>query len=149
MESWNIALDRGMGTMIPDSRGYYIEFSRDSFFLSAGNVPDKESVQGIYIQSFNNQSVVLVLPDSSLLPPFPRLITSPFLEVLLGASGFFIAGGENLTPQNIIYSGGNEFTRELMKGFSMYGIPLSDPVPEVPAMREAQRYSKGWMIRQL
>jgi len=141
--AWKMALDRGIGTMIPDGPG-----RRLSFLESSRDFPGGETLRGLYVQTFNEQSILLVLPCSPVLPPYPRFIASPFLEALLSASR--LPGGENLVPSDSNVSGEDAFFRALLRGLALYGIPLTDPMPvpgEVAPWREAQRFSRGWLAR--
>jgi hypothetical protein len=40
------------------------------------------------------------------------------------------------------------FSQDLLRGLSVYGIPLTDPMPKNDGdiLVEAQRFSSGWMI---
>ena len=153
--AWMMALDRGIEPMESDGPGQYLSFTEGSW-----DFPGTESLKGLYIQSFDRRTILLVLPDSSPLPPYPRFIASPFLDVLLSTTKHSLAGGEDLKPLDIKFSGGDEFSRALMKGLALYGIPLTDPVPVTEAAKsgpdngeegaqesqwEIQRFSRGWI----
>ena len=155
--AWKMALDRGIESMTSDGPGQYLSFTASSW-----DFPGGETLEGLFIQSFNRRTILLVLANSPLLPPYPRFISSPFLEVLLSASRHSVPGGENLKPLDIKFSGGDGFARSLMRGLALYGIPLTDPVPVIEAARaesgsetgeegeaaihrELQRFSRGWL----
>ena len=146
LTAWKMALDRGYNILVSDGPGQYISFS-DSFW----NFPGGETLKGIYVQTFNRRSALLVLTDSSLLPPYPRFLSSPFIDVLLRSGEYSILGG-NLEPLNIKSSGGDDFTRALIRGISLYGIPLTDPIPvkgsedSASPWQVAQRFSRGWLV---
>jgi len=148
--AWKMALDRGVETMTCDGSGQYLLFVNDAWDLSG-----VEALKGLYIQTFNRRTIALVLPDSPLLPPYPRFIASPFLEVLLAPSRP-VSGAETLKPLDIKFSGGDDFSRALMRGLALYGIPLTDPMPaaegaeaaeegKAAVWREFQRFSRGWL----
>jgi hypothetical protein len=134
-----MALDRGI-TMAPDSPGQYLSFSGARW-----DFPGGETVRGLYFQSFNSGGIVLVLPDSRLLPPYPRIIAPPFIDALLAPSKT-LSGGESLKALDIQFSGGDDFSHRIMKGLALYGIPLTDPVFINPG-EERQRFSRGWIVR--
>jgi len=171
LAAWKMALDQDIKAMTSDGPGQYLSFSE-----LPPDFPGGELLKGLYVQSFNQRSILLVLPDSSLitgtplpaattqpaaslpaaarLPLYPRLITPPFTEVLLDAMSS-LPGGENLHPMNIKFSGGDDFSRTLMRGLSLYGIPLTDPVlmkftaaaEDSPARWQlGQRFSRGWIV---
>jgi len=142
--AWEMALDRGVQTMIPDGPGLYLSFSLDSWAFPGG-----QALTGLYFQSFNERRVLLVLPDSPLLPPYPRFIASSFLVALLSAARHPLSGAEDLEPLEMNFRGGDALSRALIRGLALYGIPLSDPVPvpcdEGGPWREVQRFSRGWI----
>ena len=164
--AWKIAIDQGLKAMIPDGLGLYLSFPENSWVLTG-----VETLRGLYIQSFNRRSIVLVLPDLLLKtddsqspasqpieaswPMFPRLIAAPFINLLLDPSKFSPPGSENLKPLDIKFSGADDFSRGLMKGLALYGIPLSDPVVVKKGEgTEAfwqlnQRFSRGWLSGRL
>ena len=151
--AWQMALDRGIETMTPDGPGQFI-----AFFDSSWDFPGGQTLRGFYVQTFNERTILLVLPSSPMLPPYPRFIASPFLEALLSAPRHSLPGAEDLTPLDINFSGEDGFFRALARGLAMYGIPLTDPMPlaengaafwgESPASwMEAQRFSRGWLVK--
>jgi len=145
--AWKMALDRGIEAMIPDGPGQYF-----AFLDSAWDFPGADTLSGIYIQTFNERTILLVLPDSPVLPPYPRFMASPFLEVLLSASWHTLPGGELLSPLDINFSADEAFYRAFMRGLAMYGIPLTDPMPiggdenDPASWREGMRFSRGWLV---
>ena len=150
LSAWKMALDRGIKTMVPDGIGQYLPFSD-----VPPDFPGGETLKGLYFQSFNQRSVLLVLPDSALLPLYPRLIAPPFMDVLFGPAES-LPGGENLKPFDIKFAGADDLSRALEKVTALYGIPLTDPVPvkalagaeeaSPPASwRLGQRFSRGWI----
>jgi hypothetical protein len=129
--AWKMALDSGREALVPDGPGFYAAFSGDPFALGA---------RGVYVQSFNQQTAVLALIDTNALPFHARLIAAPFLPVLLSAEDHPAAALE----EN--FSGGGAFIRRRMRGFAVYGLPLTDALSgwAGPAYREAaQRFSRG------
>jgi len=147
IDACNMAIDRGYKRMEADGPGQYLGFSG-----AAWDFPGGDTVKGMYIQAFNNKSILLVLPDSSLLPAYPRLIASPFIEVLLHPADFRLLGGESLRALSVNYSGGDETARSLMLGLCLYGLPLTDPVAvkggegAAYPWQLAQRFSRGWLV---
>ena len=144
--AWKMAVDRNIGAMIPDGAGQYLSFSEIS-----GDFPGGHTLKGLYVQSFNRRSVLLVLPDSSVLPPYARIIAAPFIDVLLSPKKNPVLGGENLKALELKSNGADDFYRALLGGFALYGIPLSDPIPvkaEAPetGWQLAQRFSRGWIM---
>ena len=142
-----MALDQGIKSMVPDGEGQYLPITGGSW-----DFPDGENLKGIYFQSFNRQSILLVLPDSSLLPPYPRFIAPPFIDVLLHSSDYSLLGAQYLKAMDIKYSGGDALAHSLMKGLSYYGVPLTDPVAvkggegSSSPWQAAQRFSRGWLV---
>ena len=145
IKAWKMALDRGIKTMIPDGPGQYL-----AFVDSTWDFPDGQALTGLYVQTFNDRTILLVLPASPLLPPYPRFIASPILESLLSAPRHVLSGAEDLTHQDITIDGADGFFRALVRGLALYGIPLTDPMPlpgEEGSWREAQRFSRGWLVK--
>ena len=135
--AWKMALDRGIERMSPDGPGLSLALSDEVFRERLRDFPGGETLEGLYVQTFNGRTALLVLSDAPGLPPYPRFIGYPFLDALLAVSGD---------------SRQDDFSRALMTGFALYGIPLADPVPlpggeDGPLVwREAQRFSRGWML---
>ena len=142
LTAWKMALDRGIETMVPDGPGQYIAFTETP------SVDFPAGIRGVYVQSYNRQNILLVLSDSSALPPFPRLIAAPFLNALLRSSEYYPDGGDDLEALRIRYNGGDDLARSLMNGIALYGIPLTDAMPFVTedgSLQETQRFSRGWL----
>ncbi|AEF81691.1 hypothetical protein [Leadbettera azotonutricia] len=144
LTAWKMALDRNIETMAPDGEGIYIPFANDPWGIPGG------LVKGLYIQTFNKRTCLLVLPDTSALPRYARFIASPFLDVLLFPDDYPLPGSEGLEGLNINFTGGDAFIKRLMRGIALYGLPLSDPLPrrqDNPSKpwQEAQRFSRGWL----
>ena len=128
--AWRMTADRGIPPMTADAPGEYLALPADtSAFIGTA------AVRGVYIQTFNGRTALLALPDSPALPPTARFIAAPFLRTLL-----------SLSP-------GDDFSRSLTIAFSRIGVPLTDPLPlvskqdDLPLWREAQRFSRGWLVR--
>jgi hypothetical protein len=149
LTAWKMALDRNIEVMIPDGPGIYLPFPNDPA------APEGGALEGHYVQTFNKQTSLLVLPDTPALPLHARFITSPFLDVLLLPGEYPLRGGEGLEPLDIAYTGDDAFIRRLVDGFALYGFPLSDPLPfktkdaAPSSWQEAQRFFRGWIIADL
>jgi hypothetical protein len=145
LTAWKMALDRNIEAMIPDGPGVYAPFSNDPF-----GFPAPAEAHGVYIQTFNGRTALLVLIDTAALPLHARFIMQPFLDVLLNPDDYSLPGSEGIVPLNVDSSGGDAFTRRLLKGFALYGLPLTDPLPGGPGRdsayrEEAQRFTRGWL----
>jgi hypothetical protein len=143
LTAWKMALDRNIETMVPDGKGIYLPFSNNPWGIPGG------AVRGLYIQTFNKRTCLLVLPDTLALPRHARFITAPFLDALLFPDDP-LPGSEGLEGLNINFSGGDEFFKRFMRGIALYGLPLSDPLPkrqDDPSRPwlETQRFSRGWL----
>jgi hypothetical protein len=141
LTAWGMALERNI-ELVPDGPGQYLSASRSGS-------SDAGTLRGLYIQTFNQRSVLLMLPEASGLPFHVRFLGPPFLEVLLLPKGRFLPGAEGLEPEEIGLEGEDDFTRRLMGGISLYGFPLTDPLPyragEDSPWQETQRFSRGWI----
>jgi hypothetical protein len=143
LTAWKMALDRNI-EMVPDGPGQYLSgSSRDSVSSGAGKL------RGLYIQTFNRFGALLILPEASGVPPHARFLGSPFLELFLSPEGHSLPGTEGLEPEEAGLGGGDDFARRLMRGISLYGFPLTDPMPyradgDSP-WQETQRFSRGWL----
>ncbi|MDR3248302.1 MAG: hypothetical protein LBT39_05905 [Treponema sp.] len=125
--------------MVPDGGIAFIDFSAEP------------GAVGFYLQSFNRGTTFLVLVDSPRLPFRVRLLSGPFLDVLLSAPAARLPGATALSPDAALRGAGFEdaFVKALLEGFALYGIPLGDPQPWFSEGRitgEAQRFSRGWML---
>ena len=144
--AWRMALDRGIESMVPDDRGLYFSLAGTGWHLLG-----VESVRSFFVQSFNQRSILLVLPVSPLLPPYPRFIASCFLETLLSDVRLPVSGAYGLDLLNIALNDADDFYRKLVRGMAMYGIPLTDPMPvfnrETGFWQTTQRFSRGWLVQ--
>jgi hypothetical protein len=125
LTAWTMALDRNVEAMVPDGPGQYLSgFSRNPVSSNT------RELKGLYIQTFNGRGALLILPEAPGVPLHARFLGSPFLDA-------FIPPGED------------DFVPQLMEGISVYGFPLTDPLPyragEDSAQQEAQRFSGGWL----
>jgi hypothetical protein len=181
--AWTAGTARNLPPLEPDAPVRHIDFSAQPWVLSPGVAWGEEEfslvIRGIYYQTFGRGEALLILvdpvppsppegqPASSPLawsfPPYPRIITSPFLEALLAAPDQRLPGAQGLTPDSLpsgYERGGDEAARLLMGGISLYGVPLSNALalenlPEdgekaasgAGGWREAQRFSRGWLVR--
>jgi hypothetical protein len=146
LTAWKMALDRNIEAMVPDGSGTYVSFSTDPF-----GFPDS-GAKGIYVQTFNQRTALLVLIDTDALPLHARFIMPPFLDILLFPENYSPRDSKGLSALNVNFSGGDSFIRQLMRGFALYGLPLTDPLPGNPGDRnssayreEAQRFTRGWL----
>jgi hypothetical protein len=155
--AWNIAGDRNLPAMVPDGPVIYLDFSDSPWLITDGPETQPEqavSIGGIYYQSFDEGKSLLILgiapADRPALPPYARYLASSFLELLLSPPEIRPAGAESLTRDTLNAAGGDAFSRTLLRGLSLYGFPLTDPLPMktgtgAAPYREAQRFSKGWI----
>ncbi|MDR1863019.1 MAG: hypothetical protein LBQ67_03765 [Treponema sp.] len=136
-----MALDRGIEAMVPDGPGQYLQ-------VSPQNPARAGELGGLYIQTFNGRSALLILPEASGIPLHVRFLGAPFLGILLSPERS-LPGTEGLAPEEIRFSGGDDFMRRLMRGMSLYGFPLTEPLPYRAdgdsAWQETQRFSRGWL----
>ena len=149
--AWMLSLDRNISgssqAMIPDGPGQYIAVTGGSRLL--GFPAEDQGIKGLYLQTFNGREAVLLLVDSPGLPLHARFLGYPFLDILLVSEQYNIEGGETVRPQNISFNGGDDFARRLMRGLAMFGVPLSDHVPQKTGdgiWKNAQRFSRGWIV---
>jgi hypothetical protein len=106
-------------------------------------------VSGVYAKSYDAGESMFVFVDAPALPKRARLLTGSFLTILL-RSGNRLPGAENETYSASVSGAGSPYIKALLEGFSLYGVPLSDRLAvesdEPGTFREAQRFSKGWII---
>jgi hypothetical protein len=146
-------------TYSPDGQITHMRFSKPWKIEGEG---EEYSVSGLYLATFNRGRLALVLAEVPGFPLKARYIVPPFLNALLRHQR--IRGAEKLSFTGSSGSG-SSYARALAEGFSLYGIPLSGPLPierssmldgeaeNTPELeeftarfQEAQRFSKGWMI---
>jgi hypothetical protein len=154
LAAWKMALDRTIeageipAAMVPDGTGTYVSFSAVSAAESFG-LPPSVRAKGLYTQTFNQKTALLVLIDTDDLPCRARLVLPPFLDILLSPETRPVSGSGGLPAPDADFPDCDDFTRRLMKGFTRYGLPLTDPLPGLPDdtayQREAQRFTRGWL----
>jgi hypothetical protein len=141
LTAWKMALDRNI-EMVPDGPGQYLSNSPNPGSSDAGEL------RGLYIQTFNQRGVLLMLPEAPGVPSHVRFVGQPFLEVFLSPKRR-LPGAEELEPGETMLNGGDGFARQILEGISLYGFPLTDPLPyragEDSPWQETQRFSRGWM----
>jgi hypothetical protein len=142
LTAWEMALDRALD-MVPDGPGQYLSPSPDSASPGAGGL------KGLYIQTFNRRTALLILPDAPGIPFHARFLGAPFLDTFLSAGPSPLPGAGGPASGEPGPGGGDAFTRQLMRGISLYGFPLTDPIPyragEDSPWQETQRFSRGWL----
>jgi hypothetical protein len=96
-------------------------------FPAAGATP----AGTLYFQTFNQGSVLLLLPQAPDLPFRIRILAGTFLDAFLADA-----------PET-------DLAGRLLRGIDRYGLPLTGayPEPEGGAYRETQRFTRGWMRR--
>ena len=175
--AWRTGVDTYLPPLEPDARVISIQFQEPWLLpveiadnLASGaavsNPPAETgekaaiAVSCIYYQVFGEARAVFIMADAELeysgqytrLPAIPRIVASPFLDVLLNTRQRHLSGAENLNPARIpAYPGtGANFSRILLDGIALYGIPLSNALPwnEEGVSFEVQRFSRGWLTAQ-
>jgi hypothetical protein len=157
--AWKAGTAQYLPPLEADTPVNHIDFSARSWILSGG--PDVVSgeilasfpVRGIYYQTFGGGRMLFILTDAPDLPFYPRILTSPFLDALLTVPAGDLPGAEDLIPDPLpaeYDAERNSFTRALLAGISLYGVPLSGAQAVEDEKNggwcEAQRFSRGWMI---
>ncbi|MDR0877527.1 MAG: hypothetical protein LBN21_05700 [Treponema sp.] len=159
--AWANAVDKELPPLTPDTQAVFIDFESDPWIMDG--LP---AIRGIYYQTFGAGKALFLLadfspdgsgPSSSQTLSF-QILASPFFEALLTGQVKRLPGAEALSPAPVPKyrtQNSSNFTRALLEGISLYGFPLSDaqavqdldePGTE-KIWQEAQRFSKGWMIR--
>ncbi|MDR0553994.1 MAG: hypothetical protein LBG76_04250 [Treponema sp.] len=138
---------QGQSRIPPEADGPPEYIPWDGRLLSEEGEP--ASVEGVYLQYFDNAQTVFAALDAPALPFTVRVIRAPFLDALVAAG--VLPGLEAPEPPNLpdtlptLYRSG--FTGALLEGFSRYGFPLTDALPRAgeDSWVEAQRFSRGWI----
>jgi hypothetical protein len=159
--AWKTAVDRNFPPLPPDMDPVHVDFGSSPWTVTAGSRGGSEFVitlRGLWYQSCGGGRALFVLADAPGLPPYPRLLVSPWLEAFLDAPRRRLPGAESLddaSPPEYRSEENRNFVRTLLDSVAFYGVPLSDSLPlvSVPAgdeaaaagYCEAQRFSKGWM----
>jgi hypothetical protein len=157
--AWKTGTDQEMPPLNADTSVNYIDFSAQPWVLGGGaDAVSGENaagfpVRGIYYQTFGGGQALFILTDAPGLPFYPRILRSPFLEALLTVPTGRLPGAGDLKPDPLPGEYGadqNSFTQALLAGIALYGVPLSGAQAvedkESGTWREAQRFSRGWMI---
>jgi hypothetical protein len=149
--AWSVRIDQTDVSLIPDDPVQRITFIEEPWIINTDTGPLE--IRGIYFQTFKEGTEVFILPESPNLPFRGRSLRAPFLDAFLLASNHLLPGAENTAgtpggsamPQIKVE---DRFSRALLRGLSVYGIPLTDPMPknDEDILVEAQRFSAGWMI---
>jgi len=150
VSAWKMAVDSGLAgegvIPVPDGPVQFVPFTGDSFF---GEKKSGGEADGFYIQTYNNETAVLILPSNipAGLPRQARFLGSPFLGLL--TMGLPLAGTEEFLPAGFDTAFENDFLENLTTGLEIYGLPLTDPVfrtytEEFSHVTE-QRFTRGWI----
>ncbi|GHV95165.1 hypothetical protein AGMMS50293_14850 [Spirochaetia bacterium] len=181
--AWRSGIDSGLTPMEPDTPVIRVEFTDPLWLLPVTVLtgPDREetmiTLRNIYYQMFGNGAALFILADAAVeysqgsiqLPFYARIVTTPFLEILLNAkkqqppgaainspgaainslgAAINSPGAESPEPIPAAYSEKGGLTQLLLEGIALYGIPLSDSLllNNGTAIQQAQRFSRGWLI---
>ena len=148
--AWKTAVDQNYPPLPPDTDLVHIDFGSDPWIITAESRDGSEIVitlRRIWYQGYAGGQALMLLADAPELPPYPRLLVTPWLNAFLAAPGKRLPGAESLDsvqPPDYRSGGDTNFARSLLDSIAFYGIPLSDNVPltetaagEGPAGREA------------
>jgi hypothetical protein len=155
--AWKAAVDRNYPPLPPDTDLVRIDFGPNPWIVAAGSETAGSetaiTLRGIWYQVYAGGQALLLLADAPELPPYPRLLTAPWLNAFLAAPEKRLPGTESLDPlPPPDWPGGDgNLARALLEAIAVYGVPLSDSLPlaeTAPAAGycEAQRFSRGWML---
>jgi hypothetical protein len=168
--AWKAAVDRNHSP--PPGDLIHIDFGSPWIITAKGRDGSETAItlRGIWYQGYAGGGALLLLADAPELPPYPRLLVTPWLDAFLAAPGKRLPGAESLdhvSPPDYRSGGDGRFIRTLLNAVAFYGLPLSDSLPlteSVPGAGEAaapegdgapavlryyeaQRFSKGWMVQ--
>jgi hypothetical protein len=135
--AWVLGVDRNLPPLDPDGPVARIDFAPRAASYN---------ITGFYIQTFGQASAALILAESAPLPARALLLLPPFLEGLTALPDR-IPGSESLSRDQEVPEIAEPLLGALAEGMAFYGAPLTDPLPYGDGSREAQRFSKGWMVR--
>jgi hypothetical protein len=161
--AWQAAVNSGLSPLEADAPVISLEFD-SPWLLDVDTETDEAEeeirmlVNKIHYQSFGNGKALFVMAEASLefagqsaaLPLFPKIVVSPFLEVLLNAKQHKASGAEHLEPDHFPpgFAKRTGLSQMLLDGIALYGLPLSGGLPrnEGAAVKKAQRFSRGWLL---
>jgi hypothetical protein len=146
--AWLTRIDQNDGVfMSPDGPVRRIAFTGEPWLIRTGR--GALEIREIYFQTFEGGREVFILFVSPGLSFRARSLRPPFLDALMGAQNRLLPGAEtaegaSAMPQMDLE---DRFSRALLQGLSVYGLPLTDPIPgdDEGGPVEAQRFSGGWM----
>jgi hypothetical protein len=124
----------------------YLDFDGNTWTIEAGE--SVLSLTGVYVQYYNEGVFAAALPDFSTgdggdADAFPffgeaRIIGPPFSQVIFG--GIRLPSAEDLALYPLEEYA---YISPLLKGFALYGIPLTDSFVSVETGMSVQRFSRG------
>jgi hypothetical protein len=157
--AWDAAWARGTGPLAPDAPAEYRSLRSLAWFIGP-----ETGISGVYYQSFDRGTTVLLLTEAPGLPLGVKTLAGPFLDALLAAGQEGLPGAEPPDPAALEPEAGDPFGAALFRGLLRYGVPLTDSFPRprgtedgpgesgggagpppAPRYREVQRFSRGWM----
>ncbi len=141
LNGWKLAVDRNMPLLIPDAPVIWYDLSASPWIF--GTQETLLTVNNIYLQPFNNGSIVLVLVDSPAIPWITRIVESPFVDALILASKQSIPGTPGSRTDQIPPALKDAFSASLLKGFEIYGVPVTNSM--LKDNKNMQRFAYGWM----
>ncbi|MDR2094614.1 MAG: hypothetical protein LBP76_03745 [Treponema sp.] len=152
LAAWNAAVDSGIQPLIPDGPVRYAGL-RNAPWTIGENRNRSIKLDGFYYQTYNGETSVFILGLAPELPPYPRLVSGPILDLLL-AWAHPIPGAETLQDEALYMDESRsddaaDFIKALIRGMGIYGFPVSDSVPRQVSegsLLPAQRFSKGWIM---
>jgi hypothetical protein len=152
--AWKAAVDRNYPPLPPDTELIHIDFGSNPWIITAAGRTGSETagpelvitLRGIWYQGYPGGQALLLLADAPELPPYPRLLVTPWLDAFLGAPERRLPGAESLdsvSPPDYRFGGDEAFVRSLLDSIAFYGIPLSDSLPLAETVPAAKRSAGG------
>jgi hypothetical protein len=147
--AWKAAVDRNYPPLPPDTDLVHIDFGSNPWIITAEGRDGSQialTLRGIWYQAYAGGQVLLLLADAPELPPYPRLLVTPWLDAFLAAPEKRLPGAESLTsisPPEYRSGGDGNFVRSLLDSIAFYGIPLSDSLPLAETVPAAEGSAGG------